>query len=56
MPRGHGTVEQSDTRNWTPNKAREITMIMIQKPGKDITKVKGWRPIVLANTIGKLGE
>jgi len=29
---------------------------MIPKPGKDRTKVKGWRPIVLTNTVGKLGE
>ena len=32
-----------------------MTMVMIPKPGKDHTKVKGWRPIVLANTVGKLG-
>jgi len=29
---------------------------MIPKPGKDHTAVKGWRPIVLANTVGKLAE
>ena len=31
-------------------------MVMIPKPGSDHLKVKGWRPIVLANTVGKLGE
>jgi len=31
-------------------------MVMIPKPGKDYTAVKGWRPFVLANTVGKLAE
>ena len=39
-----------------PEAAREMTIVMIPKPGKDHSKVKGWRPIVLANTVGKLGE
>ena len=39
-----------------PETAREIVMVIIPKPGRDHQKVKGWRPIVLANTVGKLGE
>lgn len=39
-----------------PENAREMTMVMIPKPGRDHSKVKGHRPIVLANTVGKLGE
>ena len=31
-------------------------MIMIPKQGRDHTKVKAWRPIGLANVVGKLGE
>jgi len=31
-------------------------MVMLPKPGKDHSRVRGWRPIVLANTVGKLGE
>jgi len=31
-----------------------LMMVMIPKPSKDLSKLKGWRPIVLANTIGKL--
>ena len=38
------------------NPAREMTMVMISKPGRDHSKIKGWRPIVLANTVGKLGK
>ena len=33
-----------------------MVIVMIPKPGRDHHKVKGWRPIVLANTVGKLGE
>lgn len=36
--------------------AREMQVVMIPKPGKDTGKVKGWRPILLVNTVGKLGE
>ena len=32
---------------------RNMTMIMVPKPHKDQPTVKGWRPIVPANTIGK---
>jgi len=31
-------------------------MVMIPKPGKDHGSVKGWRPIVLAQTAGKLAD
>lgn len=33
-----------------------MKMVMLLKPGKDHTWVKGWHPIVLANTMGKLAE
>jgi len=35
---------------------RAMKMVMIPKPGKDHTAVKGWRPIVLGNVVGKLAE
>jgi len=35
---------------------RGVKMVMIPKPGKNHTAVKGWRPIVLANMVGKLAE
>jgi len=31
-------------------------MVMIPKPGKDHSKVKAWRPIVLLNVVGKLAD
>jgi len=33
-----------------------MTMVMIVKPGQDHAKVKGWRPIVLLNMVGKLAD
>lgn len=39
-----------------PKEHRESMMVMIPKAGKDWIKFKGWRPIILANTVGKLGE
>jgi len=39
-----------------PEEWREMKMVMLPKPGKDHERVKGWRPIVLANTVGKLAE
>ena len=39
-----------------PQEWREMRTVMIPKPGKDHTKVGGWRPIVLANTCGKLWD
>ena len=33
---------------------REITVVMIPKEGKDLTRAKGWRPIVLINCLLKL--
>jgi len=35
-----------------PSHHRDGVMVMIPKPSKDHTKVKGWGPIVLAYTIG----
>jgi len=31
-------------------------MVIIYKTGKDATTAKGYRPIVLANTVGKLAD
>lgn len=36
-----------------PSQQRQLTMVIIPKPGKDHTKVQGLRPIALANTMGK---
>ena len=39
-----------------PDKAREMMMVMIPKPGKDHGTVKDFRPIVLAQTVVNLSD
>ena len=39
-----------------PTATRDLNMIMVPKPAQDHSEVKGWRPIVLANTTGKLAD
>ena len=39
-----------------PEEWRGVKTVMIPKTSKDHTRVNGWRPIVLANTVGKLVE
>jgi len=39
----------------TPNEYRGL-QVMIPKPGKPTNLAKSWRPIVLANTVGKLAQ
>jgi len=51
-----GQVAETKRLTRMPEKWRGMKMVMIPKPGKDHTAVKGWRPIVLANTAGKLVE
>ena len=45
-----------ENRYYGEEEWREMTMVMIQKPGWDKTMVKGWRPMVLINVIGKLAD
>ena len=33
-----------------------MKMVMIPKPGRDLTLTKNWRPINLINCVGKIGE
>ena len=51
-----GQVSEIKKGTRMPEEWRGMKMVMIPKPGKDHTQVKGWRPIVLANVAGKLVE
>ena len=33
-----------------------MRVVLIPKPGRDLTQTKNWRPLNLINCIGKLGE
>jgi len=39
-----------------PKRWKEMRVVLIPKPGRDLTKTKSWRPINLINCIGKLEE
>ena len=39
-----------------PTVWREMRVVFIPKPGRDLTFTKSWRPLNLINCVGKLGE
>ena len=39
-----------------PKAWRDMQVVLIPKPGKDLTMTKNWRPINLINCVGKLAE
>ena len=43
-------------RGCIPDEWKEMKMVMIPKPGRDLTLTKNWRPINLINCVGKIGE
>ena len=51
-----GMMAQLDLGYYGEAEWRDMVMVMIPKPGKDHSKVKGWRPIVLLNVVGKLAD
>ena len=51
-----GMVAQLDIKYYGEPEERGMTMVMIPKPGKEHSRVKGWRPIVLLNVLGKLAD
>ena len=56
---GKDVVEEVATnliRGKIPDRWKEMRVVLIPKPGRDLTKTKSWRPINLINFIGKLGE
>ena len=41
---------------YIPDRWREMRVVLIPKPGRELTQTKNWRPLNLNNCIGKLGE
>ena len=41
---------------YIPSKWRDMRVVLIPKPGRNLTQTKNWRPLNLINCIGKLGE
>jgi len=51
-----GQMAQVENKYYGEEEWRQMEMVMIPKPGRDHKKVKGWRQIVLLNTMGKLAD
>ena len=43
-------------RGVIPEAWRQMRVVFIPKPGRDLTVAKNWRPLNLINCVGKLGE
>ena len=41
---------------YMPDRWREMRVVLIAKPGRDLTQTKNWRPLKLINCVGKLWE
>ena len=41
---------------YIPDRWRDMRVVLIPKPGQDITQINNWRPFNLIDCIGKLGE
>ena len=51
-----GEVVAALRGGYIPDRWREMRVVLIPKPGRDLTQTKNWRPLNLINCIGKLGE
>ena len=41
---------------YMPDRWRDMRVVLISKPGRDLTQTKNWRPLKVINCVGKLGE
>ena len=51
-----GEVVSALRGGYIPDRWRDMRVVLIPKPGRDLTQTKNWRPLNLINCIGKLGE
>ena len=51
-----GEVVAALRGGYIPDRWRDMRVVLIPKPGRDLTQTKNWRPLNLINCIGKLGE
>ena len=51
-----GEVVAALRGGYIPDRWREMWVVPIPKPGRDLTQTKNWRPLNLINCIGKLGK
>ena len=51
-----GEVVAALRGGYIPDRWREMRVVLIPKPGRNLTQTKNWRPLILNNCIGKLGD
>ena len=51
-----GEVVAALRGGYIPDRWREMRVVLIPKPARDLMQTKNWRPLNLINFIGKLGE
>ena len=51
-----GEVVAALRGGYIPDRWRDMRVVLIPKPGRDLTQTKNWRPLNLINCIGKLEE
>ena len=51
-----GEVVAALRGGYIPDRRREMRVVLIPKPGRDLTQARNWRPLNLIKCIGKLGE
>ena len=51
-----GEVVAALPGGYIPDRWRDMWVVFIPKPGRDLTQTTNWRPLNLINCIGKLGE
>ena len=51
-----GEVVAALRGGYIPDRWRDMWVVLIRKPGRDLTQTKNWRPLNLINCIGKLEE
>ena len=51
-----GEVVAALRGGYIPDRWRDMRVVLIPKPGRDLMRTKNWRPLNLINCIGKLGE
>ena len=51
-----GEIVAALSGGYIPDRWRDMRVVLIPKPGRDLTQTKNWRPQNLINCVGKLGE
>ena len=51
-----GVVVTALRGGYIPDRWRDMQVVLIPKPGRDLIQTRNWRPLNLINCIGKLGE